>query len=141
MGIKIIKASLIPGIVLIMILIHIPSTAIEPIIMPPPSPSPQRTKEPEPIMLKMKATAYCYTGNRTYTGTWPQEGRTIAVDPEVIPLGSKVYVSCESWPEINGEYIAEDTGGKIKGNIIDIYMDKYSDCIKFGKRSVIIKIQ
>lgn len=139
MGIKIIKAGLIPGIVLIMILIHIPSTAIEPIIIPPPSPSPQRTKEPE--MLKMKAVAYCYTGNRTYTGTWPQEGRTIAVDPEVIPLGSKVYVSCESWPEINGEYVAEDTGGKIKGNIIDIYMDNYSDCIKFGKRTVIIKIQ
>lgn len=76
----------------------------------------------------------------TKTGTSPVEGRTIAVDPEVIPLGSRVYVSCESWPEVNGWYIAEDTGGVIKGNIIDVYMQDYDTCIQFGRRQVVVRV-
>ena len=62
------------------------------------------------------------------------------MDPEVIPLGSRVYVSCESWPEINGWYIAEDTGGVIKGNIIDVYMQDYDTCLQFGRRQVEVRV-
>lgn len=90
--------------------------------------------------MACQATAYCYTGNRTATMTWPQAGRTIAVDPNVIPLRSRVYVTCNSWPRINGVYVAEDTGGLIKGNIIDIYMSSREQAIQWGRRTVEVKI-
>ena len=71
------------------------------------------------------ATAYTHTGNPTATGVMPQVGTTIAVDPRVIPLGSVV--------RINGhDYIAQDTGGLIKGKRIDIFMDTESECNAFG---------
>lgn len=86
------------------------------------------------------ATAYTHTGYRTATMTWPQERRTIAVDPSVIPLKSKVYVTCDTWPSINGIYIAEDTGGLIKGNRIDMFMNSRNQAILWGRRPVTIKI-
>lgn len=75
-----------------------------------------------------------YQGNITSTGTRPQVNRTIAVDPRVIPYGSKVYI------EGYGTYIAEDCGGAIKGNIIDIYMGSYNECIQFGRRNAKVYI-
>lgn len=98
----------------------------------------EEPQEPEPMIFE--ATAYCYTGNRTYTGTWPVEGRTIAVDPEVVPLGSEVQVSCETWPEVNGWYTAEDTGRLVKGHIIDIYMKDRDQCIRWGRRQVKVQV-
>ena len=74
-------------------------------------------------------TAYCncekccgkWAGGPTASGVMPQSDWTIAVDPSVIPLGSKVM--------INGHtYCAEDTGFAIKGNKIDIYVDNHEDC-------------
>ena len=62
----------------------------------------------------------------TYTGTTATEGRTIAVDPSKIELGSKVYI------DGLGEFIAEDIGGAIKENRIDIYLSSHSDCIRRG---------
>lgn len=87
--------------------------------------------------IEFKATAYTYTGNRTASGTIARPG-VIAVDPKVIPLGSVVVVNCREYPSVNGVYIAQDTGGAIKGNIIDIYMNSYDDCIEFGRKSVTI---
>ncbi len=64
-------------------------------------------------------------GANTATGTVPLPGRTIAVDPGVIPLGSKV--------EINGHvYIAEDTGGAIRGNKIDIFVADHQTALNSG---------
>lgn len=61
----------------------------------------------------------------TKSGTVPQEGRTIAVDPTVIPLGSEVY--------FNGNiYIAEDIGGAIKGNVIDLFYGTEQESIDYG---------
>jgi 3D (Asp-Asp-Asp) domain-containing protein len=55
----------------------------------------------------------------------PKQGRTIAVDPKVIPYGSRV--------EINGHvYVAEDCGGAIKNKRIDIYFDSHARCNQFG---------
>ncbi|WP_044337008.1 3D domain-containing protein [Rossellomorea aquimaris] len=62
------------------------------------------------------------------------DARVIAVDPSVIPLGSKVYV------EGYGYARAEDTGGAIKGNRIDIYMEKEKDALKYGVQDVKVKI-
>ena len=81
----------------------------------------------------VEATAYTWTGNTTATGTWPKVG-TIAVDPDVIPLGSKVYVSGY------GFAVAEDTGGAINNYIIDLYMDTYEECIQWGRRQTTIYI-
>lgn len=84
------------------------------------------------------ATAYCNCEkccgkwskyNKTASGTTPMQGRTIAVDKSLIPLGTTVY--------INGQpYIAEDTGSAIKGKIIDIYFDSHNDAKNFGRQKV-----
>jgi peptidoglycan hydrolase CwlO-like protein len=64
-------------------------------------------------------------GNGTATGTVATPGRTIAVDPSVIPYGSVVV--------INGHaYVAEDCGGAIKGNKIDIYVSDHATALSSG---------
>ena len=86
-------------------------------------------------------TAYCsckiccgnyspeVTGKKSTTasGTTPKAGRTVAVDKSVIPLGSKLEI-------LGKNYVAEDVGGAIKGNRIDIYFDKHSEAVKFGQQ-------
>jgi 3D (Asp-Asp-Asp) domain-containing protein len=76
--------------------------------------------------ILVKVTYYGPTGRKTASGTIPKEGRTIGVDPKVIPLGSKVLM--------NGKiYVAEDTGKKVKGLIIDQYTDTpESETYKLG---------
>ncbi|NLT95145.1 MAG: hypothetical protein GXW85_06355 [Clostridia bacterium] len=83
--------------------------------------------------LIMEASAYTHTGNRTATGVYPQVG-TIAVDPKVIPLGTRL------WVEGYGYGIAQDTGSAIKGNKIDIFMDSRRECLKWGRRKVKVHI-
>lgn len=89
--------------------------------------------EPEPETVTFEATAYTWTGKKTATGTCPSRG-TVAVDPEVIPLGTKLYI------EGYGEAVAEDTGGLVKGNIIDLYFPTESECWEFGRRQVEVRI-
>lgn len=84
-------------------------------------------------ILTMEATAYTWTGQRTASGTWPAVG-TVAVDPQVIPLGTKVYV------EGYGEAMALDTGGLVKGNIVDVYLPTESECWQWGRRQVEVRI-
>ncbi|MFB9755906.1 ubiquitin-like domain-containing protein [Paenibacillus hodogayensis] len=62
----------------------------------------------------------------TFSGTKVSEGRTIAVDPKVIPIGWWVYI------EGIGFRRAEDTGSAIKGNIIDVYFDSSDYAKRFG---------
>lgn len=81
----------------------------------------------------VEATAYTHTGNRTKTGTWPKIG-TIAVDPKVIPLGTKLYV------EGYGVGKAEDIGGAIKGNRIDVFLDTEEECVKWGRKKLKVYI-
>ncbi len=92
--------------------------------------------------LKMVATAYApgphdnaQWGNLTHLGTQVRPG-VIAVDPRVIPLGSKVFIQYENG---RGEYArAEDTGGAIKGNRIDIAMRTVAEAKKFGMQDVTV---
>lgn len=65
---------------------------------------------------------------KTSTGTVPKEGRTIAVDPKVIPYGSIVYI------QDYGYFIAEDCGGDIKSNRIDVFTDSHENAIQQGKK-------
>ena len=83
--------------------------------------------------MVVSATAYSGDGI-TATGTKPRWG-TIAVDPRVIPYGTKVYI-----PQFNQVFIAEDCGGGIKGNKIDIFMNSNSQCINWGVRNISIQI-
>lgn len=71
----------------------------------------------------------------TATGTRACYG-TVAVDPSVIPLGSKLYIETADGSFIYGYSTALDTGGAIKGNKVDLFFDSYDDCMRFGRRTV-----
>ncbi len=102
-------------------------------------------------VLTCTATAYdlsyesCgkYPGDRGYgitaTGTYAKYG-TVAVDPRVIPLGSKLYIETSDGSFAYGYATAEDTGGAIKGNKVDLFFPTYNECISFGRRSVKVYI-
>ena len=93
-------------------------------------------------VLSCEATAYTCEGsswNTTATGTTARYGE-IAVDPSVIPLGSRLYVTCDDGYCVYGVCTAEDTGGAIKGNRIDLYFDTYNECINFGRRQCMVYI-
>ncbi|MPL67862.1 hypothetical protein SDC9_13565 [bioreactor metagenome] len=91
-------------------------------------------------VLSVKATAYApgphdndQWGNKTYTGEQIRPG-IIAVDPDVIPLGSQVYIQ---YPNGHGEYaVASDTGGAIKGNRIDVAKWTVNEAEDFGIQHV-----
>jgi 3D (Asp-Asp-Asp) domain-containing protein len=89
-----------------------------------------------------KLTAYCacpkccgkWADGITYTGTKATEGRTIAVDPKVIPLGSTVYID-------GVPYIAEDIGGAIKENRIDVFFSSHEAALQFGVQHADVAIK
>ena len=84
--------------------------------------------------MKVRATAYA-NDPITSTGKKPRPYHTLAVDPKVIPYGTRVYI-----PEFNKVFIAEDCGGAIKGNRIDIYMNNEYECRQWGVRNITIII-
>ncbi|MFZ5632191.1 MAG: 3D domain-containing protein [Bacillota bacterium] len=79
--------------------------------------------------MEVTATAYTHTGYNTATGTKPEYG-TVAVDPRVIPLGTRMYV------EGYGYATALDTGGAIKGKRIDVFLESYNEADRWGVRTV-----
>lgn len=96
---------------------------------------PESEPESEPELKSLgrfKLTAYCAcskccgkSDGITASGTKAKQGRTIAVDPKLIPYGTKVV--------INGRtYVAEDCGGSIKQNRIDVFFNSHKDALNFG---------
>ncbi len=97
--------------------------------------------------ITMEATAYTAgyesTGKRpgdpgygvTRSGTRVRPG-VVAVDPNVIPLGTKLYVESLDGTRSYGYSTAEDTGGAIKGNRIDLYFENLSAAQRYGRRNV-----
>lgn len=91
-------------------------------------------------VLDIKATAYApgahdndQWGDKTFLGTDIRPG-VVAVDPDVIPLGSKLFIQ---YPDGHGEHaVAEDTGGAIKGNRIDIAKTSVDKAQDFGIKNV-----
>lgn len=125
------------------------------------------TKEPKPVVARrqqsqpsrggarnvivMNASAYDLsyesTGKRpgdrgyglTASGTKARPG-VASVDPRVIPLGTKLYIeSLDGRPDY-GYAVAEDTGGAIKGNKIDLFFSSRSEALRFGRRNVRVHI-
>ena len=92
-----------------------------------------------PDTIKFESTAYCETGDPTASGNWPREGVTVAVDPDVIPLGSAVMIWDESGEWV-GIYEAQDTGRLIRGRIIDLYIQDYAECIDYGRQTVFARV-
>ncbi|MEN8905839.1 MAG: 3D domain-containing protein [Clostridiales bacterium] len=85
----------------------------------------------------------------TASGTRATARRTVAVDTSVIPLGTKLEITFPApYAYMNGTYVAEDTGGAIGGNRIDIFMGEDTNgstavhdlCMAFGRRQITVKI-
>ncbi|MEA4925736.1 MAG: 3D domain-containing protein [Syntrophomonadaceae bacterium] len=92
-------------------------------------------------VITMVATGYdgCYECNKPYYGYpsyigLPLERGIVAVDPKVIPMGTRLYV------EGYGEAIAADQGNAIKGNRIDLYFDTHQEALKWGMKTVKVTI-
>ena len=104
------------------------------------------------ITIEVEATAYCSCGKccgvwalkrpldengqpivYTATMTVAEQGRTIAVDPTVIPYGTRL--------ECDGNvYVAEDCGAAIKGNEIDVYFEDHTEAQKFGRQRLTLTV-
>lgn len=101
-------------------------------------PKQEIVEEKESEIYLLSAYCPCYEcsegyGNMTATGKRAVEGRTIAVDPDVIEYGTTVYID-------NKPYIAEDCGTLVKGKHIDIYFDCHSKVDAFGKKYAEVEI-
>ena len=79
-------------------------------------------------------TFYTHTGNRTSSGVYPKAGRTVAVDTNYIPHGTVLYI------EGVGLRIAEDTGGDIKGNRLDVFVDTKEEAIQKGVKKAKVHV-
>lgn len=94
------------------------------------------TQIPYDSYIDVVATAYTTEGsdfNITKSGAVAQYG-IIAVDPKVIPLGTKMYVVAADGTWVYGYAVAGDTGGFIKGYRIDLFYDTKAECINFGRQ-------
>jgi 3D (Asp-Asp-Asp) domain-containing protein len=94
---------------------------------PPPQPPPKDGR-------KMVVSATCYILKGTTASGLPVGPGIVAVDPTVIPLGTRMFIPGY------GKGIAADTGGGIKGKIIDLWYATYAQCAKWGRRTVTITI-
>lgn len=92
-------------------------------------------------VLSVEATAYSCEGyvGTTATGTTARYG-AIAVDPSVIPYGTRMYIVSDDGAYLYGYATAEDCGGAIKGNRIDLYFDTIAECYQFGRRQCTVYI-
>lgn len=84
-------------------------------------------------VISATATAYCDKG-KTASGIQSKVG-VVAVDPRVIPLGTRLYIESVDGSWSYGVCLAGDTGGLIKGNRVDLFYDEYNECMQFGRRS------
>jgi 3D (Asp-Asp-Asp) domain-containing protein len=120
-----------------------------PLPLPEPLPAPERpvpvelpAGSPEGAMeivrtLQMRATAYCLRGNMR-TGVRVRNGMA-AGDPSVLPLGSVVRVSHPDGRPV-GIFVIMDTGGAVRGNMIDLWMESCSEARSWGVRTVVAQV-
>ncbi len=94
----------------------------------PPSQPPPKSGQ------KMVVSATCYILKGTTASGLPTGPGVVAVDPSLIPLGTRLYIPGY------GKGIAADVGGGIKGKVIDLWYSTYAQCAKWGRRTVTITI-
>lgn len=142
------------GATVILIVVAILATSVQAVEAPEESPKAVEEYDPawdkpatesavcnDVFLGEFTLTAYCpgrcccgkWASGYTATGTLATEGRTIAVDPKVIPYGSRVLLI---WPDgTQREYIAEDCGGGVNGNHIDVFFNNHQAARYFGVQS------
>jgi|SRR5215813_1459054 len=86
-------------------------------------------------LVDFHATAYCLKG-RTASGVNARPGM-IAADPTVLPLGTVVHLRAGRY---TGTYTVMDTGGRIKGRRVDVYVESHREALEFGRRQVKLKV-
>jgi 3D (Asp-Asp-Asp) domain-containing protein len=82
-----------------------------------------------------KATAYCLKG-RTASGGSVRRG-IVAADTRILPLGTRIFVNAGAY---SGTYVVADTGGAVRGKILDVWVPNCSEAIKFGRRNVSVSV-
>jgi rare lipoprotein A len=92
-------------------------------------------RKPDPSG-KFVATAYSVTGI-TASGEWTHR-HVVAADPAILPIGSRIKIRRAG--RYSGEYVVADTGTKIVGRKLDIYLPSTAECMKFGKKPVHVKV-
>lgn len=92
-------------------------------------------------VIGVECTAYSCDGRKafTYSGTIVEVG-SVAVDPSVIPHGTRMFIVSNDGQYVYGVATAEDTGGLIKDHIVDLYFDTTSACWQFGRRNCTIYV-
>ncbi len=98
--------------------------------------TPRLTKQKDESELQdFHATAYCLKG-RTASGQYTRRG-VIAADPRVLPIGTVVEIKAGRY---TGTYTVLDTGGRIKGRKVDVYVPTYKEAKQFGRQRIKIKV-
>ena len=87
--------------------------------------------------MRMEATAFAQDRKPTASGTVPHSG-IVAADPAVLPLGSRIRVTGAGG--YNGTYTVTDTGSKINGRHIDLYVPSAARAKAFGKKIVRVRL-
>ena len=87
--------------------------------------------------MRLVATAYCDKGP-TKSGVRAQSG-VVAADPRVLPIGTVLRIVAPGQP-YEGEYTVRDTGSAVRGRTLDIFMPSCARALRFGRRTVHVKI-
>jgi 3D (Asp-Asp-Asp) domain-containing protein len=82
-----------------------------------------------------RATAYCLKG-RTATGGSVRRG-IVAADTRILPLGTRITISAGSY---SGTYTVADTGGAVRGRVLDIWVPSCSEAVRFGRKSIKVSV-
>ena len=100
----------------------------------------EKSTQPQYVEKVVTITAYCPCGEIctdgdgiTSTGVVPKQGRTVAVDPRYIPYGTEIIIDGHS-------YIAEDCGGAIKGDKLDLFLDSHEEAELFGVQKKVVRV-
>jgi 3D (Asp-Asp-Asp) domain-containing protein len=83
------------------------------------------------------ATAYSVEGE-TKSGKQTREGRTVAADPDILPMGTHIQI--QGAGAYSGNYVVHDTGPKVQGREVDIFIDNPAEAKRFGKKKVRVRI-
>lgn len=92
--------------------------------------------DPARLGGSFRATAYAQTGI-TKSGEWTHR-HVVAADPDVLPIGSRIKIRRAG--KYSGEYVVADTGSKVLGRHLDIYMPSEEACKRFGTKMVKVRV-